>query len=568
MSSAGKGAAPPAKQWLARPNRVAIFLFLLWLLLPVSAAWARPTTEAQARQVVQRWLSLDPKPLGATLGGEVKEVQAFPDSSGNAAYYVVYLNPAGMVLVPADDLVEPIIGFLPEGHYDPSPSNPLGALVRNDIPGRVARARQVEARVLKGAEPLSPKAPQAVAQRKWGWLSNPTTGGQALSAEAGITGPLSDERVAPFIQSKWDQCTINDNLPDAPACYNYYTPLFGAGNRGNYPCGCLATAMAQVMRYWQYPELPVVATFDITADSIPETGTIRGGNGAGGPYDWGNMELDPKEAFFLNRMNSTKCQAIGALTYDAGVSVNSDYENGETGADGLSASQALIKTFHYSNAINGFSNTQLIPDPVRAAMINTNLDTQFPVILRIAYYSGEGQEGHFVVGDGYGYNAATMYHHLNMGWSGLDDAWYHLPGVDTGDNGNYTLQNLITYNIYSTGSGEIISGRVTDTQGKPLSGAAMTARYIVQSGVWGIIKYKNATTDANGIYALPQVPSETPYTVSVSKFGYKFTSQNVATGTSINSTDHYYTLTCGNVWGVNFTGSPIIVTPIYPLLLQ
>jgi hypothetical protein len=42
----------------------------------------------------------------------------------------LYLNLAGLVFLPADDLVEPIIGFLPEGQYDPSPDNPLGALIR------------------------------------------------------------------------------------------------------------------------------------------------------------------------------------------------------------------------------------------------------------------------------------------------------------------------------------------------------------------------------------------------------------------------------------------------------
>jgi hypothetical protein len=91
-------------------------------------------------------------------------------AAGNPAYYVVYLHPAGLVLQPADDLVEPIIGFWPDGVYDPSPVNPLGALVSRDIPGRVLQTREAETAVLGKGAPLAPHTPQAKAQRKWDWL--------------------------------------------------------------------------------------------------------------------------------------------------------------------------------------------------------------------------------------------------------------------------------------------------------------------------------------------------------------------------------------------------------------
>ena len=41
--------------------------------------------------------------------------------------------------------------------------------------------------------------------------------------------------------------------------------------------------------------------------------------------------------------------------------------------------------------------------------------------------------GHEVIVDGYGYNSATLYHHLNLGWTGMADAWYNL--------GNLYLRN-------------------------------------------------------------------------------------------------------------------------------
>ena len=45
---------------------------------------------------------------------------------------MVYLAPSGFVVVPADDRADPVIAFAPAGRYDPSPKNPLGAMVSRD----------------------------------------------------------------------------------------------------------------------------------------------------------------------------------------------------------------------------------------------------------------------------------------------------------------------------------------------------------------------------------------------------------------------------------------------------
>ena len=51
------------------------------------------------------------------------------------------MNPSGFVIVSADDLAEPVVAFVSgDGLYDPSPDNPLGALISRDLPGRIARS--------------------------------------------------------------------------------------------------------------------------------------------------------------------------------------------------------------------------------------------------------------------------------------------------------------------------------------------------------------------------------------------------------------------------------------------
>jgi hypothetical protein len=531
-----------------------VICLLVAVLLAVSAAWAKPTTPHQAKNVVLNWLGKDAVPMGTPLGRQIKAVQTFTDAAGNPAYYVVYLNPAGLVFLPADDLVEPIIGFLPEGQYDPSPVNPLGALVSRDIPGRVLQARNTEAQALEKGAPLAPHTPQAKAQRKWDWLQSPAPGLDA--SEFGIN-PISDVRVASFVSSRWSQSTVSGN-----ACYNYYTPPGPDGSSINFVSGCVATAMSQLMRYWQWPSTGVgTAGYAITywngVINYSTNWPLRGGNGSGGPYSWGDMTPVPSGS-----TGDTQRRAIGALTRDAGLSVNMGYNWNNTGAssaDTLQAADAFRNTFQYANANKGcdpitWSN---IPDSNRNNMVNPNLHAQYPVIFGIT-----GAGGHAIVCDGYGYNSDSMFHHLNMGWSGSNDAWYNLPTIDT-SNGTFTVIYKCVYNVYTSGTGEIIAGRVTDSGGTPISGATVTATGGGQTYP-AMQKDVVATTTSSGVYAIPKVPANTTFTVSASKTGYTFTPQSVTTGTSTD-----YTTITGNKWGIDFVGVPRKPAPaaIHELLL-
>ena len=122
---------------------------------------------------------------------------------------------------------------------------------------------------------------------------------------------------------------------------------------------------------------------------------------------------------------------------------------------------ALKNTFAFRNGISGANNGRNVGTGL-ADMINPNLDAEYPVILGIL-----GRTGHAVVADGYGYDASTriktLYHHVNMGWGGHEDIWYNLPDI-----GNYDTIPVCIYNIFPEGTGEIISGRVTDASGQPI----------------------------------------------------------------------------------------------------
>jgi hypothetical protein len=186
------------KSWRVIPAGWAIWLFLS-LLLSSPESWAEATTPAQARQLVQAWLSLNPQPLGAGLGGQVLEVQSYPPEAAAPDYFIVLLNPQGFVVVAADDLVEPLIAFAPSGRYDPSPDSPLGALVGRDVPGRVTQVREMERQARKKGLEFPPAGLQAKARSKWQALTQ--TGAAALRQPEASLPAVSDLRVAPF----WEQ---------------------------------------------------------------------------------------------------------------------------------------------------------------------------------------------------------------------------------------------------------------------------------------------------------------------------------------------------------------------------
>ncbi|MFH1595911.1 MAG: C10 family peptidase [Pseudomonadota bacterium] len=227
-----------------------------------------------------------------------------------------------------------------------------------------------------------------------------------------------------------------------------------------------------------------------------------------------------------------------------------NYTSGGAPADALAAAGALTSLFQYSNAIMGYDYyLSNLPQGPRNQMVNANLHAKYPVLLGICYDTGSGIiNTHTVICDGYGYDSSLMYHHLNFGWSGSWDGWYNLPNIGAGYNLNSVWKCV--YNVYTSGTGEIIAGRVTNDSKTPLpiAGARVTASR-TGGGTY------SATTDANGIYALVKVRSASTYTINVTKSGYTFTPQSVSTGTSTNMSTN-----TGNQWGIDFEGHgvPII----------
>ncbi|MEN8126501.1 MAG: C10 family peptidase [Planctomycetota bacterium] len=488
-----------------------------------SVLFANPVEKKHAQKAAQGWLKQNRNPMDCPISNLPTKVKSLFDEDEKTLCYIVNLEPAGFVIVSADDEIEPVIAFSSTGYYDGDENSPLTALLKEDMSSRLDAAKQgldQKKRIRKS--------------HKWKSLIEADVPAYSTPQDMVemVAASVSQVRVDPFLQSEWDQGDVSGST-----CYNYYTP-------SNYPTGCVATAMAQVMRYHTWPVTGIgVNSSTIYVNGSPQTAYTRGGNGSGGAYNWAQMPLIP-----LSGVTSTQREAIGALCYDAGVMVGMDYMSGGSSASLVDADQEMTATFNYTNSIYTQSFTSSGDDRLWN-LLNANLDAQLPVILGVSGSAG----GHAVIADGYGYTDNTLYHHLNMGWGGYDNAWYQLPLIDA----SYTFNaiNDAVYNIYSSGTGEIISGRVTNLAGAPLENVSVSA-YI------GATLQKQTTTNSRGVYALQNLSSNTIYRISAVKSGENFLDQNVTTG---NSADWG---TPGNRSGILFVSATVGPPTAFDITVQ
>ncbi|NCC50563.1 MAG: hypothetical protein EOM20_05030 [Spartobacteria bacterium] len=548
-----------------KAHRLGNVIFLLGAVICFSTvlpyAYGAPVSDSSVRNMIYGWLSESSFRMDQHLAFAIEDIQADYAETGELRGYIVALAGHGFLYVAPDNLIEPVIAFSANG--DPAslndPENPLRIMLDKDMPQRVDRAdRQQQALDNMQAGTRGLQATAADPALAYGqdmqtrWTRYEQAGLDYRAAEFGdVTGQevdgragrgsresetpnpgvwtdgyggsatINDVRVATLMGSRWSQGSVQGYN-----CYNYYTP-------NNYICGCVATAMAQLMRYFSYPTAAIgIHTNEVLVNSTPQNRTTRGGDGAGGAYDWDAMPLQPSLAVY----NESQWAMIGALCADAGVGAGMSYSSGNSTAGFGAAKEAMTNIFQFSNAIYIYDWDD-VPTTNLHHILNSNLAGHLPVFMGIRRSGG----GHAVVCDGFGYSSGTPYHHINMGWGGSDDAWYNLPNIDA--YYTYNIMDAIIFNLFTNETGEMISGRVLDNEDNPVASASLSA---TPSG--GGATY-TATSDSNGYFAVI-VPSSATYDLTASSGGQESTLSGLSVGLS-SSFNGFSKGNCANYWSAD-----------------
>ncbi len=258
---------------------------------------------------------------------------------------------------------------------------------------------------------------------------------QQLLEGNGIPQPLTV--VDPMITTQWDQ--------DAP--YNDSCPSrieFGSSVRAL--TGCVATAMAQVMKYWNYP---VRGTGTHTYNSVSFFGLgytfgEQTANFGATTYDWDNMP----DHLTVTSPDVQKA-AVATLMYHCGVACDMYYGSAAYGGSGTkirnapymregNALNGIIKYLGYSSSATGMERIKY-DDNAWTALVRGELDASRPII----YAGFEQTAGHCFVCDGY--DDENRYH-FNWGWSGDGDGFFTLNSL-TPIIGSYTYDFTVGQEI-------------------------------------------------------------------------------------------------------------------------
>ena len=222
------------------------------------------------------------------------------------------------------------------------------------------------------------------------------------------------------------------------APYNNKCPYL---NGGRAVTGCVATAMAQVMRYYQYPAHGT-GTFTYTGgDDGAKTINLEDY-----PFDWENMLEEYQHGY-----TSVQADAVATLMLVCGASLSMNYSKDGSGANAAKIDGLLKNNFGYSKNAQ-FISTQNSSNPDETIyywgedVVRPELAAGHPMIF--AGFPAINQTGHCFVIDGYKVIDGEYYYHVNWGWGGYGNSYCLLTKLQYGTD-NYSGYNLqMVYYIY------------------------------------------------------------------------------------------------------------------------
>lgn len=386
-----------------------LFIFTAMLLSSLGL-YAQPRSESQALEVAKEFFSqkvsahetaLEVVPAQAIRDG-IRKVSPKTSTSLSLGCYVINDEANGrFVIVSADERMYEILGYSEEGAFNPDDCPPgLLDLIddfNQEYDAMVSGKMEIPARALEKA---------------------------------------SYATIEPFIKTKWDQQSPYFNkCPKDPKdtstrCYT----------------GCVATAMAQVMKYFGYPEHGMGST-SYTTDTY----------GIELSMDFETTTFNYSKMTNKYSSSSTTAQkdAVALLMRACGIATHMDYGGKKAGGSGTPhyrCAYALTEIFGYNPNIRYLLKADY-SDEEWEEIIYDNLANKRPII-----YEGrtdDEKSGHaFIL---HGYKSNKFY--VNWGWGGTYDGYFKLTAMNT-DNGKYNKRQgmICDISIEETGQPEPVFG--------------------------------------------------------------------------------------------------------------
>jgi formylglycine-generating enzyme required for sulfatase activity len=381
---------------------------ILWLAL-ATMAFAGEVSLDKARIVAENWLTHYVSTYGGWAGStspkiKAEEIMIFKDQ---AVGYNFLVSPKGHIIVPYRDELPPVKLYSERTTLSMQDNSGfVGEWIREELfkLGKVLVEHAVEMRNVDFKVTTN--------GRLWALFeSDRSTFTKAYETAMDGVDFLS---VGPLLTTTWGQ--------DDP--YNLEAPLWFTGVRT--VTGCVATAAAQIMRFWNYPTTGQGSTSYSWSNGSTTSTLSR--DFSTSTYDWANMLTS-----YSGGQTTAQKNAVAKLMGDVGVAFHMGYDtaaNGGSGADTMEGVTVFPTYFKYSSTINAVYRSNYANDSAWMQVFKTEVQAGRPSQLRIR---DPNAGGHSVVVDGYRDSPSEQIH-LNMGWTGSYDAWYVSNNIVTGSD--------------------------------------------------------------------------------------------------------------------------------------
>ncbi len=398
----------------------AIKIAILWgCLLCFGTLSAAPLSPQQARRLAQSFLTQRGKMVSGHHVAKAPRAAEIPTE--NAAYHVFDVTGGGFVVISGDDRTAPVLGYCDRGVF-----------CEEDLPEGLQWLLQTY-------------------EEQIGHLREVPERDEARQEVMASAVTSVRHNIEPLMTTLWNQ-----GYPYNLLCPQYYNQDGTQGDR--CATGCVATAIAQVMAYYRYPETTTrtipgyVQRF--STDQGDKTVQLRN-IPSNSVIDWSNM-LD----VYGNQDSGQQQQAVAQLMYWVGLGCKMGY--GPSSAAGFpEAVNALKRYFGYDDGTHIESRSN---HTIRSwdELLYRELETGHP----IAFAGTNSGGAHAFVLDGYDVDGLF---HVNWGWGGMDNGYFRIDVLDPDDNSGIGASS--TPGGYNMGQDAIIGMRLPDDVAAPTADA-------------------------------------------------------------------------------------------------
>ena len=290
-------------------------------------------------------------------------------------------------------------------------------------------------------------------------------------------------KVDALITSQWGQ--------DAP--YSYWCPTGYGEICDDYTpdvvhccVGCVATALAQLTRYYRFPDhASGTANFLI--------GNQNASTSFDATFDWDNM-LD---SYPEGQYTEAQGRAAALLSYVCGLISYMNYATNESGSSNVAGLAGAQNYFGYSKDAEIVVRTDY-SEPEWMDMVYNELSHRRPLYYQGVYVNFDPTVGLMAAGHSFlidGYNEQGLVH-VNWGWYGNYDGYFDIALLDVRGLQFNTYQDMVINFMPDTGV-EVVTGDVDDDGLVNINDLALLIDHLLNNSVQ--INTANADVDPDGV---------------------------------------------------------------------